>query len=112
MILANIIDIFVEIFEGTVSFFDLQIIELAGVQKSGDATGSTDDGKMLKARFVEIIEGERAEKVVFVDEGHFIFGQHDGADGFFGKGHGGGDDGAFFVAEDVFWGATKDVDEF
>ena len=112
VILANIVNIFVEVFEGAVGFFDLQTIELFGVQKSGDAAGGADDRKMLEAGLIEGVERERTEEIVFVHEGHLGFWQHDRADWFFREAHGGGDDVALLTAEDVFVRARQHVDQF
>ena len=67
---AEIIDGGVEVFAGTVGFFDFESIEGLGMDDAESFAFAVDDRKVSEAGFVELVESERAEDFGVFDKNH------------------------------------------
>ena len=107
VIFAEIVNMGVEEIFGAGSVFDFEGGERIGVKDTDDGAGIVQNGKMAEAGAVKSVEHERAEKIVFIEEGELRFWSHETFDGFSVSGHGGGNDLTFARGNDGLWSMAQ-----
>lgn len=87
---------FFHIFPGAVRGSDFEGVESRSGDDANDFFLGVDDGKVSITGFIKFVKHKRAEKIAGTNEKHLFFRDHEIADGFLIKSHGGGDTRAIF----------------